>query len=319
MTPQLLWILSLCLGALGIGLLAACLVWQLRRSEQTVKQMAALQQIASASLNTTSSAPLLAAPTASQQELANSLQPPAWLSHGIAKALLPEEDRQLLNQAGISLRRGGLNYVISRAVLAVLLPVAAILVMQPDGIKLAIYAFFGLGLGLMLPKWIVSSMAQRRRQQVVEELPLFVDMLRLLQGVGLSIDQSLQILSTEFSSVLPVISSELAIANQFYANGRTREQAFQRLTQLSADDDMSTVVNLLVQVERHGGAVQGPLQEFGTRLREKRQAGFKEKIGSITVKMTGVMVLTLLPALMVITAGPGFLSVIRALAGMGDN
>src|SRR5256885_12737016 len=40
------------------------------------------------------------------------------------------------------------------------------------------------------------SRAKGRREQVVEELPLFVDLLRLLQGVGLSVDQSLQILAS---------------------------------------------------------------------------------------------------------------------------
>ncbi len=171
----------------------------------------------------------------------------------------------------------------------------------------------------MLPKWLVSYKSSQRREQVVEELPLFVDLLRLLQGVGLSIDQSLQILSQEFGSVLPVLSSELAMANQLYASGRSRDQSLQRLTHLSDDQDMTAVVNLLVQVDRHGGAVQGPLQDFGIRLREKRQARFKEKIGAITVKMTGVMVLTLLPALMVITAGPGFMAVIRSLSSMGGR
>ena len=154
---------------------------------------------------------------------------------------------------------------------------------------------------------------------MAEELPLLVDLLRLLQGVGLSIDQSLQILATEFGSVLRVLSGELALANQLYANGRSREQSFQRMAHLSGDEDMNAVVNLLVQVDRHGGAVQGPLNEFGIRLREKRQASFKEKIGAITVKMTGVMVLTLLPALMVITAGPGFMAVIRSLSSMGGR
>ena len=58
---------------------------------------------------------------------------------------------------------------------------------------------------------------------------------------------------------------------------------------------------------------------YDPAMREKRQAGFKEKIGSITVKMTGVMVLTLLPALLVITAGPGFMAVIRSLSSMGGR
>ncbi len=35
--------------------------------------------------------------------------------------------------------------------------------------------------------------------------------------------------------------------------------------------------------------------------------------------MTGVMVLTLLPALIVITAGPGFTAVIRSLSSIGGR
>ncbi len=42
----------------------------------------------------------------------------------------------------------------------------------------------------------------------------------------------------------------------------------------------------------------------------------KERIGKITVKMTGIMVTTLLPALVIVTAGPGFLAVIRSLGAL---
>lgn len=336
MTPQQLWIISLCLGALGLALLAGTMISRLRRSTLAAKQVDRLLQARAASAlataatassanpfnlpgNGATSTQAQASSVDSPQDLAASRQPPAWLDTGIAKALLADEDRKLLDQAGISLRNGSVAYAGSRLVLALALPVLALLILQPSGSKVFVQGFLGFGLGLMLPKWFVRSKASKRRTQVVEELPLFVDLLRLLQGVGLSIDQSLQILATEFGSVLRVLSGELTLANQLYATGRSREQSFQRLAHLSADEDMNAVVNLLVQVDRHGGAVQEPLREFGVRLREKRQASFKEKIGSITVKMTGVMVLTLLPALMVITAGPGFMAVIRSLSNMGGR
>jgi hypothetical protein len=44
--------------------------------------------------------------------------------------------------------------------------------------------------GFMLPKLYVQRRAAARRQSVIDELPLFVDMLRLLQGVGLSLDRA---------------------------------------------------------------------------------------------------------------------------------
>ena len=329
MTAQQLWIASLALAALAVLLLAGALVWQLRRSaraEALVGEVLHAREASAAALHPFpmpgTSAPSTPgnekAEAAMAQSVANSLKPPAWLQSGLSKALFADEDRKLLELAGMDIARGGLIYVISRVVLALFLPMLALLVLQPKGHYALIYGFLGFGLGMMLPKWLVRSKANRRRC-VVEELPLFVDLLRLLQGVGLSIDQSMQILATEFTGVLRVIGSELALANRLYTSGRTREQSLQRLAHIGADDDLSAVVNLLVQVDRHGGAVQDPLKEFSLRLREKRQAGFKEKIGIITVKMTGVMVLTLLPALIVITAGPGFTAVIRSLSSMGGK
>jgi tight adherence protein C len=114
--------------------------------------------------------------------------------------------------------------------------------------------------------------------------------------------------------MLPVLSSELEIAQRQFVAGRTREQSLQRLASSFDNEDLRAVVRLLVQVDRHGGAVQEPLRQFGDRLREGRRALLRERIGHLTVKMTGVMVVTLLPALLIVTAGPGVLSVLHALS-----
>lgn len=331
MTTQQLWMASLVLAALGMGLLAALLLRREHRTTRAQRRVAQLLQQREATAPVIQPFPMpgmqpLALPNTSSQadrdaaqQVLDRLKPPAWLDTRLAKALFAPEDRKLMEQAGIEMARGGLVFVASRTALCLALPALALLLLQPQGTTAVFYGFVAFSLGLMLPKWILRSKANTRRKQVVEELPLFVDLLRLLQGVGLSIDQSLHILATEFGSVLRVLGTELGLANRLYSSGRTREQSLQRLAMLGADDDMSAVVNLLVQVDRHGGAVQEPLREFSARLREKRQANFKEKIGTITVKMTGVMVLTLLPALIVITAGPGFTAVIRSLSAMGGQ
>jgi len=329
MTADQLWIASLALAALGLLMLAGRLLLRQHRAERTEQRVAQLlrqRETAAAVIQPfpmPGLPPLPSSASQSEQEAAQQvierLKPPAWLNTGLAKALFADEDRKLMEQAGIEMARGGLTFVVSRTLLCLALPALALLFFEPQGRMAVFYGFAAFSLGLMLPKWILRSKANSRRKQVVEELPLFVDLLRLLQGVGLSIDQSLHILATEFGSVLQVLSAELGLANRLYSSGRTREQSLQRLAMLGADDDMSAVVNLLVQVDRHGGAVQEPLREFSLRLREKRQASFKEKIGTITVKMTGVMVLTLLPALIVITAGPGFTAVIRSLSSIGGR
>ncbi len=170
--------------------------------------------------------------------------------------------------------------------------------------------------GFMLPKFVLGRRAAMRRSAVADEMPVLVDLLRLLQGVGLSLDQSLQVIVNDFRSMLPVLCGELEHAQRQFAAGRTREQSLQRLGTSFDNEDLRAIVRLMIQVDRHGGAVQEPLKQFGDRLREARRARLREKIGHLTVKMTGVMIVTLLPALLIVTAGPGLLAIMRSLAAV---
>lgn len=241
-----------------------------------------------------------------------------WLNTRIGKALVADEDRRLIDQCGFSSARAQLVFLVTRLALAILLPTLALL-FWPGAVstrKLTIIAASAIGIGFMVPKWLLGRLAAKRRERVAHELPLFIDLLRLLQGVGLSLDQSLQIMANDFSHVMPVLGYELNLANSQYSRGRTREHSLARLGTLHANENLAGMVSLLVQVDRHGGAVQEPLRIFSDRLREHRKSEMKARIGKITVKMTGVMVSTLLPALVIVTAGPGFIAIIRSLGAM---
>lgn len=240
-----------------------------------------------------------------------------WLDRPWGKQLLAEEDAALLVQSGFSSAFSRLGFVAARVGLAVLLPLATAIATvwwTPAGMRWP-WIFAALAVGYLLPKWALRWRASQRRKQAQAELPLLLDLLGLLQGAGQGLDQSLQWLADNFQEVMPVLGSELAVVNRLYASGRTREQAFRRLSEMFHSESLADLAALLVQIDRHGGAVQEPLRRFGDRLREQRRMRMKEEIGKTTVKMTAVMVLTLLPALMIVTAGPGFLGVLRALGG----
>lgn len=246
------------------------------------------------------------------------------LSEGrLADALLAAEDRKLVDMAGYANPGTARSrFVLIRLGLAILLPVVAVMLdwhkHLPDmPLGAFVVAFVAFAVGYMLPKWIVQRRLARRRRQAADELPLLIDLLRLLQGVGLSIDQSLQVLVKEFGQVLPVLSFELRLASELYVRGRTREQSLARMATGFDNDDLSAICRLIAQVDQHGGAVQEPLNRFGERLRDKRRLELKEKVGKTTVKMTGVMIVTLLPALLIVTGGAGFIAVLRGLSRMG--
>ncbi|WP_307638702.1 type II secretion system F family protein [Variovorax boronicumulans] len=242
-----------------------------------------------------------------------------WLDSRLGHAFVADEDRNLIDQCGLPSQRAQLIFLVTRILLAILLPLLALLFWSAghkQGTVISVLAALFM-IGFMGPKWMLGRFAASRRTQVAKELPLFVDLLRLLQGVGMSLDQGLQVMATDFSHVLRVLGYELTLANRQYAQGRTRDHSLHRLATLHKNENLRSLVALLVQVDRHGGAVQEPLRAFSDRLREHRRSEMKERIGKITVKMTGVMVITLLPALLIVTAGPGFLAIFRALGSVG--
>ncbi len=310
-TPAQLGIASLALLALGLLALAGALIGsELRRARRGDVLGRAIRRGAE---EAPPPGPAEDAPAAAEVEL-----PFHWLDTRIGRMLVADEDRNLIDQCGFPSLRAQLVFLVLRVLLAVLLPLAAYWVWaagHPQRQVLAVLAG-AFVIGFMAPKWLLARQAASRRERVAHELPLFVDLLRLLQGVGLSLDQSLQIMAADFSHVLHVLGHELAIANRQYGQGRTREHSLQRLATLHRNDNLTSLVALLVQVDRHGGAVQEPLRQYSERLREHRRAEMKERIGKITVKMTGVMVVTLLPALVIVTAGPGFLAVFRSLGAL---
>lgn len=238
---------------------------------------------------------------------------------GLGKALLAPEDRLLLDQANRNTAAGRATYLGVRLVLALLLPVVVVVWLRPAGTRAMIELMVGLAAGVLLPKFVLGAWAGRLRRQASEELPLLIDLLRLFQGVGFSMDQSLQTIAERFPTVLPVLGRELRDANAAYMHGRSREQSLHRLAESLDNDDLRSLVQVIVQVHEHGGAVQEPLRQFADRLREQRKMAMKEKTGKLSVKMTMVMMLTLLPALMLVLAGPAIVSLLGTMSKLGGH
>ncbi len=314
---NLLFALAVACLALALLLAAAGLLFQDRRAQQV---KATLQHALDHAQK--ASAPVPApAPRGRWQALLAELSAIGDHFEGsrLQKALLAPEDRLLLEQVGWNHRSGAAAFLALRVLLAALLPVLGLMLMQPHGIRAGAVVVCGCALGILLPKLALRAWAGRLRRRVDEELPLLIDLLRLLQGVGFSIDQSLQMIGDKLQVATPTLGGEIKQANAAYTRGRSRTQSLRRLSEDFGNDDLRSLVQMVLQVHQHGGAVQEPLKQFGMRLREQRRMKMKEKVGKLSVKMTVVMMLTLLPALMLVLSGPAILALASALAGMGKS
>ncbi|WP_265922807.1 type II secretion system F family protein [Cupriavidus nantongensis] len=347
--------LSLLIAACGVGVLALPLLrdWRQRRlSARTIDAALARQQRATEVAQAAQAAPAAApraqgmpgvpgtaaarpapnaAATAATSGVATALGAQLgarvgerfdahWLESRLGRAVVTPEDQQLLEQCGWYGLQARVVFGVLRLGLPLALSVLAMLWhLGASAFMVVAWGFGTFAVAYLAPKWYLRRRAAERLRLVDDELPVLIDMLRLLQGVGLSIDQSLQVIVAEFGSMLRVLGPELARANQQFASGRSREQTLLRIGRLFDSEDLKSLITLLTQVDKHGGAVQEPLRQFGLRMQEARKSRMKDEIGRLTVKMTAVMVVSLLPVLLILTAGPGFLGVIRMLANMGGT
>ncbi len=315
MSASLLWTAALLLLALGIALLG--LAWLLLSGHQQRTEATLQGALRSRQPGTPSDAS--AAPGAEPVQRGLS-----WLAalgercNGgrLEAALLAPEDRLLLDQAGWNTRTGTATFLALRLLLAALCLLLAWSLYSGSGVSRALTLLAALAFGVLLPKFALRAWAKRLRRRVSNELPLLIDLLRLLQGVGFSMDQSLQTLGDKLRTAIPVLGREIHQANIAYMHGRTRQQSLRRLGESFDDEDLRSLVQLMLQVHQHGGAVQEPLRQFSARLREQRRSTLKEKVGKLSVKMTVVMMLTLLPALMLVLSGPAIIALAHALATM---
>lgn len=234
-------------------------------------------------------------------------------SFGKTKAFnwfIEEEDRRLLGKAGFGTDEDLQRFVLIRLGLAGL---GAALFLLSQGLP----SLRGTGLlqfvammavGFMGPKWLLRSVATFREQAFERELVGVVDILRLLQGVGLSVDQSIEVMATQLRDMVPITGKMLYKSRTQVQSGVPWNTILKRIGEVYTTAEFRSFVTVVGQIEKFGGAVQEPLRQFSERLIEKQRANAKESIGELTVKITGIMVATMLPALLIVAGGPGVIA-----------
>ncbi len=234
------------------------------------------------------------------------------------KHLLDEEDISLLSKAGFGTEEWAQRFVTLRLAAAVLGLLIGVVIFsgQLGNSSYTVKLIATAGVGFLMPKWILKSVAASREFAFERETVALVDIMRLLQGVGLSVDQSLEVIASQLRDLVPVTGKLLDKARPQVQSGVEWNEILRRISVTYANADFKALVNVLQQIDKFGGAVQEPLRQFADRLVEKERANVRERIGKLTIKLTSVMVATMLPGLLILTGGPGAISILRTFERM---
>ena len=224
-------------------------------------------------------------------------------------------ERELV-QAGIRRRETVALYSIGQLTFLLLL-VAGMLYLQRDNDltqKAAGMAAAGI-LGWLLPRQVLYRLVKSYRRRLQEALPDTIDLLGIVLGTGLSLDQAVLRVCEEMQHVYPELTSEFYTVVMQVKAGQERSKAFQQLVRRTGVEDIKSLAAMIVQSERFGTSLAQALRVYADALRTRRRLRAEAAIGKAGIKMLFPIVLFILPALFVVTLVPGLLSVLRDLQG----
>ena len=168
-------------------------------------------------------------------------------------------------------------------------------------------------LGYFVPEQVLVSLRNRHRLSLMAALPDTTDMLSIVLGAGLSLDQAIARVSEEIRFVYPELADEFYWMTLEVQAGQQRSIAFQHMAQRTGLVDIRSLASMIVQAERFGTGLSQALRIHADSLRVKRRLEIEATINKAAVKMIFPIVLFILPALFVVILAPGVISILRDL------
>jgi tight adherence protein C len=168
-------------------------------------------------------------------------------------------------------------------------------------------------LGWLLPQQVLHRLVRRYRQKLQDALPDTVDLLGIVLGTGLALDQAMLRVSEEMEYIYPELAAEFATVVMQVKAGQERAKSFQQLVRRTGIEDIKSLSAMIVQSERFGTSLSQALKVYADSLRMRRRLRAEATVGKAGIKMLFPIVLFILPALFIITLVPGLLSVFHDL------
>ncbi|MBL0159593.1 MAG: type II secretion system F family protein [Bryobacterales bacterium] len=170
-------------------------------------------------------------------------------------------------------------------------------------------------LGWLLPNQVLHRLVKRYRRKLQDALPDTVDLLGIVLGTGLALDQAMTRVSEEMQFIYPELANEFFTVVMQVKAGQERAKAFQQMVRRTGLEDVKSLSAMIIQSERFGTSLSNALKVYADALRTRRKLRAEAAVAKAGIKMLFPIVLFILPALFVITLVPGLLSVLRDLKG----
>lgn len=243
-----------------------------------------------------------------------------------AKAQLPRENvlRRLLKPLSFLT-----NFKISRSLASHSIPAKLIMAGHPISIVefiifkiLSIAAFMALSIvifrsneimfiipatviGFIVPDIWLNMQIKRRHFEIRRDLPAVIDLLNLCVNAGLDFMLAVNRVVRDFKKC--PLSDELSEVWRETKMGASRREALQHLSRRANLVELSSFVRTLLQADRMGSPMGEALKIQAEEIRLRRYLQGEELALKAPIKLLFPLIFFILPAVLVIVAGPIFL------------
>lgn len=171
-------------------------------------------------------------------------------------------------------------------------------------------------LGLYLPNLYVRTKADRRKQEIVNGFPDCLDLMLVCVESGLGVEAAMDRVGREMVISHPLVAELLSITTLQLRAGASREDAFRKLADAAAVDDIRSFTTLLIQSDKLGTSIATTLRVYAAEMREKRRLRAEEKAHRLPVLISIPLVTCMLPSMIGVLMIPAAVRVVREIFPM---
>jgi tight adherence protein C len=224
--------------------------------------------------------------------------------------------RQMLSFAGYRSDNAVKIYYGIRVLSTVILGVFGLTFRNAIGDNQALHVIFPLAMalgGYIGPSFMLEKRVKKRQTILRLALPDALDLMVIAVEAGLGLDQAINYVAAELRQAHPELTDEFQQVNLEIRAGKRRSDALKNLGERTGESELRKLTAILIQNDRFGTSIADSLRQHSDYLRVRRRQEAEERAAKVGVKLVFPIFFFILPAMMLVCAGPGVLGVVKYL------
>jgi len=169
--------------------------------------------------------------------------------------------------------------------------------------KICVILFLGV-IGYFIPNFYIGKRAKTIEQSNRQGFPDILDLMVVSAEAGLTMEASIERISTEIKHTYPHLSVQLNMAALEIRAGRPIDQALRSFGERLRLDEVKGFATMVQQAKELGTSVSDALRVYSEEMRHKRMMMAEEKAYALPAKMSVPVTLFILPIVIGIAIVP---------------